>query len=473
VTRQSYGADTQLITLLAGQPYGGVGVTFWTTGPSTSGGTQITDLLNATGGVPAGGIINSNTDGSMPPFSGPAAGTTSMWAQAGNANERCLIYALSALAGGGGGGGVTLSPTPVKTANYSVNVGELARMSAAAASRVVTLPTTVGNDGAEVGAEVVAITLGNTVALQCAGSDTFEDGSTVKILGALDEAMILQATASGGTWNILSDSPRLVGVPAVQCVASTNHALSGVPGAIDGYTALAGDTILLPAQTTGSQNGPWVVSAGTWVRPWWFPTLTLATVFQVVVRNGSVNAGTTWSLTGGAVTIDSTTQNWINPNLLVVNDLADVLSPASSLSNLGAGALATVSPGGSPSTSTWLRGDANWEEIPTLFLFSGGDAPIIEASGAYPPTAYALGTFVCELSTVGAPSGSALTVVLQYNSGSGWTNIQSLTISAGSTTAVTATATVTVPAGSQIRTNWTSVGSGTPAAGAVFSASAT
>lgn len=49
-------------------------------------------------------------------------------------------------------------------------------------------------------------------------------------------------------------------------LATTNQTLSGLP-TIDGVTLTAGDVPLLTGQTTGSQNGPWVVASGAWTRP--------------------------------------------------------------------------------------------------------------------------------------------------------------------------------------------------------------
>jgi hypothetical protein len=36
---------------------------------------------------------------------------------------------------------------------------------------------------------------------------------------------------------------------------------------IDGYQTVAGDRVLLTAQSTASQNGVWVAASGAWTRP--------------------------------------------------------------------------------------------------------------------------------------------------------------------------------------------------------------
>jgi hypothetical protein len=53
--------------------------------------------------------------------------------------------------------------------------------------------------------------------------------------------------------------------PSVRAVAVANIALSGTQ-TIDGVAVVAGDRVLATAQTTGSQNGVYVVAAGAWAR---------------------------------------------------------------------------------------------------------------------------------------------------------------------------------------------------------------
>lgn len=75
-----------------------------------------------------------------------------------------------------------------------------------------------------------------------------------------------------------SESLRLfsieVGPPTIpiKILSDANIAsLSGLPGVIDGTTAAAGDSILLTAQTDQTENGPWIVQSGAWVRPPSYP----------------------------------------------------------------------------------------------------------------------------------------------------------------------------------------------------------
>lgn len=103
--------------------------------------------------------------------------------------------------------------------------------------------------------------------------------------------------------------------PAVTVVATTNQTLSGTP-IIDGQTTTAGtSTALLTAQTTTSQNGPWVIQTGAWTRPTWFPSGGTTQAFQfitVFIRLGTVYGGSTWRMTtAGAIIIDTTAMTWV------------------------------------------------------------------------------------------------------------------------------------------------------------------
>jgi hypothetical protein len=66
----------------------------------------------------------------------------------------------------------------------------------------------------------------------------------------------LSAAATGG----------LTSKGKVMALATTDQTLSGTP-TIDGVALSAGQEVLLTNQTDGTENGPWVVAAGSWSRP--------------------------------------------------------------------------------------------------------------------------------------------------------------------------------------------------------------
>jgi hypothetical protein len=95
-----------------------------------------------------------------------------------------------------------------------------------------------------------------------------------------------------------------------QAVATANITLSGTQ-TIDGYAAVAGDRILATAQTTGSQNGPWLVASGAWTRPTDYASSAVVTGRTVQVRTGSASNIGLWTLlTSTSVTVDTTATTW-------------------------------------------------------------------------------------------------------------------------------------------------------------------
>lgn len=294
--------------------------------------------------------------------------------------------------GGGGGGGATLVPTAIKTANYTAAIDDLARMSAAAASRVVTLPNGPA-DLAQVGVEVVALSGTNTVTVNCAGSDVFltAGGGTSLVLRAAGDTLILQYSASGSTWNILSLSPFTasdIGALAVaknlldvndpgqarynlhiatlnaQAASNVNIALTGQPIIDTTYQSVVGDTVFCFAQTNGTQNGPWIVTAsGPWTRPTDFPSGGTTKGRICLINGGNQYQGHFFILaTTSLLTIDTDSLSWFDDDTtLALIASSGELSDALGLLNL------SQLPAGVPFFVYYLSGN---------YLFPGfGGAP--------------------------------------------------------------------------------------------------
>jgi hypothetical protein len=105
-------------------------------------------------------------------------------------------------------------------------------------------------------------------------------------------------------------SPKAARVVAIV----VNVALTGIPSSVnaDGQTLSAGDDVLLTAQTTGSQNGPWVIAAGAWSRPldWAAGSVQKANAYMFI-QKGAVYADQEFvCTTDGAVTVDTTSTTW-------------------------------------------------------------------------------------------------------------------------------------------------------------------
>lgn len=126
----------------------------------------------------------------------------------------------------------------------------------------------------------------------------------------------------------------LANKPACAVASTANQAaLSGIP-TIDGISTLIdGSLVLLTAQSTASQNGPWVVHSGAWTRPTWFPSGGTTQAFQfitVLIRLGTTYQGTIWRMTAsGAITIDTTSQTWVvTPFAISATTITGVLPSA-------------------------------------------------------------------------------------------------------------------------------------------------
>lgn len=134
----------------------------------------------------------------------------------------------------------------------------------------------------------------------------------------------LSGTGTSQNVNVGAGSPFILGTlpeantalavkPAVTVVATSNQTLSGLP-TVDGTATAAGSLILNTAQSTGSQNGPWVAAVGAWTRPTWYASGSTTQAFQFVttfVRLGTLYQGSTWRLTtANPITVDTTATTW-------------------------------------------------------------------------------------------------------------------------------------------------------------------
>lgn len=370
MTRLVYGQDTQGPTWnpTTGTFAPNASISFYT---AATGGSAITDLLNAVGGAVT--TITSNSDGSVPQFSGPTSGQGSstapgMWASSG-ANER-LWYDVQ---------------------NKSAGIVGIGSVLAA-------------NNGSD-----------------------FQDEGTVRY-----------------NLHIESMQARVVSVPNVA-------ALTGKP-TIDGYTVTNNDLILLVGQTSSIQNGLWQVPAtgsGAWARPTVFPSGGVVDVRTCDIGTGTTFAGTHWALESAtSTTIDTSAQNWI--------------SEYAQLQNLGS--IASMSPTGTASAATFLRGDGAWAVLDGSYVFCTTGATVSTSFAIHVPNGCTIG--LCTLQ--GSPSGANITVILQTAttiSGT-YSTVQSLTISSGSTTPVTGTPSggaQTIAAGNYVRVSCTAAGGATPA----------
>lgn len=106
--------------------------------------------------------------------------------------------------GSSGGSGVT--PTAVKTANYTAVAGDFVPCDTTSGAFTVTLPTTPA-DKSQVAVKMVIQGGSNTLTVTCGGSDVFNKagGPASGTLSLVNQGMLLQYKASGGIWYVVSD----------------------------------------------------------------------------------------------------------------------------------------------------------------------------------------------------------------------------------------------------------------------------
>lgn len=270
--------------------------------PVANGGTNSSTALNNNRFVvsSAGQLVEMSavtasrvvvTDGSGLPI---ASGTTTTEVGYVSGVTSAIQTQLNAKGAG------TVTSVSVTTAN-----GVSGSVATATTTPAITLtlgaitPTSVAASGAMSGSNLSGTNTGDqtiTLTSDVTGSGTGSFATTIAV-GAV--------TDTKGS---------LANKPACTVVATTNQALTGTP-TIDGQATASGSLILLTAQSSGSQNGPWVAAAGAWSRPTWYPAGGTTQAFQFIttlIRLGTTYQGTTWRMTtSGAVTIDTTATTWV------------------------------------------------------------------------------------------------------------------------------------------------------------------
>lgn len=137
---------------------------------------------------------------------------------------------------------------------------------------------------------------------------------TITLTGDVTGSGTGSFAATIATGAVTDTKGSLANKPACTVVATSNQALTGTP-TIDSQATAAGSIILATAQTSGSENGPWVAAAGAWARPTWYPAGGTTQSFQFIttfIRLGTTYQGSTWRMTtSGAITIDTTATTWV------------------------------------------------------------------------------------------------------------------------------------------------------------------
>lgn len=97
----------------------------------------------------------------------------------------------------------------------------------------------------------------------------------------------------------------------VKAASTGNLTLSG-PQTVDGVSLVAGDRVLVKDQTSASQNGVYVVDAGSWIRSADANLAPLISGAMIKVDQGTVNTGTLWRNTFKYTdTVGATAMTWV------------------------------------------------------------------------------------------------------------------------------------------------------------------
>lgn len=234
-----------------------------------------------------------------------------------NSTDNTLYYwngttwvAASALAGGpptgaAGGdlGGTYPNPTVVKASGDFAVAGDISMP--AAGSQIVfnAAPITYGriqlpNTGSSA-ADGIAfdgtqqLYRGGTGIIVLQGAGYFSVSNAV-IQNVGDPINLLDATNKKYVDNAIAG---LAWKDSARAASTANIATLSGPQTIDGVALVAGNRVLVKNQTTASQNGVYVVNAGAWSRALDADLDTELAGMAIYIEEGTVNNGTTWTLT--------------------------------------------------------------------------------------------------------------------------------------------------------------------------------
>jgi hypothetical protein len=129
-----------------------------------------------------------------------------------------------------------------------------------------------------------------------------------------NDARILQAAVDHGRVDDLQAASLRITRRADAVAAFPVGTYSGIPVSsfTDDVTLTDGMTLLLVSETDSKNNGLWQVHSGAWTRPTDYAAGMDAAGVQVVVRGGSNNGGTIWSVNGASPrTVDTNGTTWV------------------------------------------------------------------------------------------------------------------------------------------------------------------
>lgn len=189
------------------------------------------------------------------------------------------------------GAGTSSTTGTVTSVSGTGTVSGLTLTGTVTTSGSLTLGGTLSVTGADFGSQTA-----NTVLAAPNGS---AGNPTFRALVAADIPELTMAKLPGAAYK-----------QSVRCATTANITLSGTQ-TIDGIAVVAGDRVLVKNQTTASQNGIYVVSAGAWTRSLDADASDEIGAAVVNVDSGTANGGELWTTTFRTTdTLGTTAMNW-------------------------------------------------------------------------------------------------------------------------------------------------------------------
>jgi len=141
-----------------------------------------------------------------------------------------------------------LTPTAVKTGNYTAAAGELVPCDTTSAGFTVTLPTAPA-DGTVIAVKHVIQGGTNVVTIALGGSDVFNKtgGATTATLPTLAQEMLLQYKASGAIWYVIADDLALASLDLRYTKIPSGFLRRAMQAKTGNYTAADGDVVICDA----------------------------------------------------------------------------------------------------------------------------------------------------------------------------------------------------------------------------------
>ncbi len=245
------------------------------------------------------------------------------------------------------------------------------------------------------------------------------------------------------------------GIHEVRTAAVANVNIASAPTTNDGVTLAANDLLLLTAQTTASQNGPWVwnSAAAALTRPtWWAAASTVSESQYFLIAEGTTYKDTKfWCTTTGTITVDTTATAFAQDGTGAVYTASTGLTLIGGAFSVNYGTTSTTAAAGNDTRITGaLQTTALGAGVQTALAIAVGTAgsPVINGGVLGTPSSGTLtnATGLPIAGLTGLGTGVSTALGLAVNAGSGLAVLSSGVLAAGQFPALSGDVTTTAGA---------------------------